>query len=78
MSPEQAIVAATSVGPLTVGPQANGTGVLAPGEPADLIALVADPRERIEILAEASNVTHVWRGGALVKGAAQIEGTVTG
>lgn len=78
MSPEQAIIAGTSTGPLTVGPQANGTGVLAQGEPADVIALVADPREQIEILADVANVTHVWKGGVLVKDAGQLEGTVTG
>lgn len=78
MSPEHAIVAATSIGPLTVGPQANGTSLLAKGEPADVIALAVDPRERIEVLADAANVTHVWRSGVLVKGAGHIEGTVTG
>lgn len=80
MSPEQAIAAATSVGPLTVGPQAEGSGVLAAGEPADLIAVATDPRRAIEVLGEADQITHVWKSGALVKGTSrsQIDGTVTG
>ena len=68
MSPDQAIVAATGVGPMTVGPQAAGSATLAEGMPADVIALTADPRRQIEILADENNVTHVWKGGTLVKG----------
>lgn len=78
MSPDQAIVAATSVGPMTVGPQAAGSGLLATGEPADVIAVTDDPRRNIGILAQAHQVTHVWKGGRLVKGPDQSEGTVTG
>lgn len=77
MSPDQAIVAATSVGPLTVGPQARGRGMIQGGEPADLIAVTNDPRTDIALLSDAGNVTHVWKGGRLVKGA-QSTGTVTG
>jgi imidazolonepropionase-like amidohydrolase len=68
MSPDQAIVAATSVGPLTVGAQAQGSGTIEAGEPADLIAVVADPRQDIGLLGDSTNVTHVWKGGSLVKG----------
>jgi imidazolonepropionase-like amidohydrolase len=78
MSPDQAIVAATAVGPMTVGPQAAGSGTLEEGMPADVIALSADPRQRIEILADEHNVTHVWKGGTLVKAPDQRAGTVTG
>lgn len=77
MTPDQAIVAATSVGPLTLGPQAPGSGMLIEGEPADLIAVSGDPRRRIEILADETNVTHVWKGGVLVKGPGQRSGTDT-
>lgn len=77
MSPDQAIVAATGVGPLTVGPQARGRSIVRDGEPADLIALPNDPRNDIGLLADAENVTHVWKDGRLVKGA-QSTGTVTG
>jgi len=78
LSPDQAIVAATSVGPMTIGPQALGSGAIRVGEPADIIAVSGDPRHQIEILSEAHNVTHVWKGGALVKGPDQSVGTVTG
>lgn len=78
MSPDQAIVAATSVGPMTVGPQAQGSGALAEGEPADVIALSSDPRRRIDILAESHSVTHVWKAGKLTKSPDHTVGTVTG
>jgi imidazolonepropionase-like amidohydrolase len=63
---------------MTVGPQAAGSGTLEEGMPADVIALSADPLQRIEILADEHNVTHVWKGGALVKAPDQRAGTVTG
>ena len=78
MTPEQAIVAATSVGPMTVGPQAAGSSVLQPGEPADIIVVAADPRHDIGVLAEPANVTHVWKEGRLTKSPGQSEGIVTG
>jgi imidazolonepropionase-like amidohydrolase len=78
MSPDQAIVAATAAGPLTVGPQATGSSILEEGLPADVIALSADPRRHIEILGNEDDVTHVWKGGTLVKVPDQISGTVTG
>lgn len=78
MSPDQAIVAATSVGPMTVGPQAEGSGALAEGEPADVVALSSDPRRQIDILAESRNVTHVWKAGKLAKSPDHTAGTVTG
>lgn len=78
LTPDEAIVAATSVGPLTVGPQALGSGTVSAGQPADVIALDTDPRQNIEMLADAENVTHVWKGGALVKRPSQMAGTVTG
>jgi imidazolonepropionase-like amidohydrolase len=67
MSPDQAIVAATAAGPMTIGPLATGSGTLEEGMPADVIALSANPLQRIEILANEHNVTHVWKGGTLVK-----------
>ncbi|NNF63250.1 MAG: amidohydrolase family protein [Acidimicrobiia bacterium] len=78
LSPERAIMAATSVGPMTVGPQAMGSGTVREGQPADVIALTADPRQQIDLLGEAHNVTHVWKGGTLVKGPDQMSGTATG
>lgn len=78
MSPDQAIIAATSVGPMTVGPQAVGSGTVGEGNPADVIALAVDPRHHIDSLAQADNVTHVWKSGVLVKGARQRAGISTG
>ncbi|HJR91883.1 MAG TPA: amidohydrolase family protein [Acidimicrobiia bacterium] len=78
MTPDQAIVAATAAGPLTVGPQAPGSGILEEGMPADVIAVTIDPRRRIEVLADADEVTHVWKGGSLVKTPDQRSGTATG
>ena len=78
LSPEQAIMAATSVGPMTVGPQAMGSGTIREGQPADVIAVTVDPRRQIDILGEARNVTHVWKAGTLVKSPNQMSGTVTG
>lgn len=78
MTPDQAIVAATGTGTLTIGPQAAGSGTLTAGEPADVIAVTSDPRKRIEVLGEADNITHVWKDGVLVKGRGQRGGTATG
>jgi imidazolonepropionase-like amidohydrolase len=68
LSPVQAIEAATATGPLTVGPQAAKTGILAAGFAADIIAVSSDPLADIGVLADAESVTHVWRTGRLVKG----------
>jgi imidazolonepropionase-like amidohydrolase len=67
LSPLAAIEAATANGPLTLGPQAPRSGLLEAGYDADLIALTADPSADPSIVAEPANVTHVWKGGALVK-----------
>jgi imidazolonepropionase-like amidohydrolase len=78
LSPDQAIAAATTVGPMTVGPQAVGSGAISDGEPGDIIAISTDPRQRIEALGRAENVTHVWKGGVLKKSPDQSPGTETG
>jgi imidazolonepropionase-like amidohydrolase len=67
LSPLEAIEAATATAPLTLGPQAPRSGLLEAGYDADLIAITADPSADPSILAEPANVTHVWKGGALVK-----------
>jgi imidazolonepropionase-like amidohydrolase len=67
LSPLEAIEAATAAGPLTLGPQAPRSGVLEAGYDADLIALTADPATDPSVVAEPANVTHVWKGGVLVK-----------
>lgn len=67
LSPLEAIEAATATAPSTLGPQAPRSGVLEAGYDADVIALSADPTLDVSVLAEQVNVTHVWKGGALVK-----------
>lgn len=68
LTPLEAIEAATANGPLTLGQQAPKSGLLAPGYDADVIAVAKDPLADIGVLAEATNVVKVWKGGALVKG----------
>jgi imidazolonepropionase-like amidohydrolase len=67
LSPLEAIEAATANAPLTLGPQAPRSGMLAEGYDADVIALDADPIADIRVLAQPAHVTHVWRGGREVK-----------
>jgi imidazolonepropionase-like amidohydrolase len=67
LSPLAAIEAATATAPLTLGPQAPRSGLLHDGYDADVIALVASPADDPSVVAEPANVTHVWKGGVLVK-----------
>ena len=67
MTPLQAIEAATATGPLTLGPQAPKAGRLESGWDADLCALARNPLDDINVLAETSNITHVWKHGRLEK-----------
>jgi imidazolonepropionase-like amidohydrolase len=71
MTPLEAIEAATATGPLTLGPQAPRSGLLAEGYDADVITLDADPLADIGVLADPDHVTGVWTGGRRVKAAAQ-------
>jgi imidazolonepropionase-like amidohydrolase len=65
MTPLQAIEAATSNGPRTLGPQAPLSGQLRAGYAADIIAVREDPLKRIAALAEPDNIMRVWKGGQL-------------
>lgn len=67
MTPLAAIEAGTATAPATLGPQAPRSGQLVPGFGADVIALAASPLDDIRVLADAANVTHVWKGGKLEK-----------
>jgi imidazolonepropionase-like amidohydrolase len=67
LTPLQAIEAATANGPLTLGPQAPRSGLLAEGYDADLIALDADPLTDITVIADPAHVITVWRAGRRVK-----------
>jgi imidazolonepropionase-like amidohydrolase len=68
LSPLEAIEAATANGPDTLGPQAPQAGILADGYDADVITVAADPLADITVLADAANVTGVWKAGGRVKG----------
>jgi imidazolonepropionase-like amidohydrolase len=67
-SPLAAIEAATANGPLTLGPQAPRSGVLAEGYDADVITVEGDPVADIGVLAQPERVTGVWKAGQRVKG----------
>ena len=68
LSPLEAIEAATATAPLTLGPQAPRSGMLAEGYDADVIALDADPLADIGVLGDPAHVTTVWKAGRKVKG----------
>jgi imidazolonepropionase-like amidohydrolase len=74
MTPLQAIEAGTANAPFTLGDPQNElspapfSGQLKEGYDADFIAVAADPTKDIGLLAQPEKVTHVWKGGVLVKG----------
>jgi imidazolonepropionase-like amidohydrolase len=68
LTPLQAIETATANGPDTLGPQAPKSGQLVVGFDADLICVNGDPGSDVTILADPDNITHVLKGGSLVKG----------
>ena len=70
LTPLEAIEASTATGPLTLGPQAPLSGLLAEGYDADVITLDADPVADIGVLADPARITAVWTRGRQVKGAA--------
>lgn len=68
MTPLQAIETATANGPDTLGPQAPNAGQLIEGMDADVICVSGDPSTDVSVLADTSNVTHVFKGGIKYKG----------
>jgi len=68
MTPLSAIEAATANGPLTLGPQAPMSGLLAEDYDADIIALDVNPLDDVSLWGDPNRVTHVWKGGTMVKG----------
>lgn len=68
MTPLQAIETATANGPATLGPQAPNSGQLKSGMDADVICVSGDPSSDVSVLADPSNVTHVFKGGVRYKG----------
>ena len=67
MSNLEAIEACTAISPETLGPKAPLSGQIKSGYDADLIALSSNPLDDITILGVPENVTHVWKGGKLIK-----------
>jgi imidazolonepropionase-like amidohydrolase len=67
LTPLEAIEAATANGPLTLGPQAPRSGMLAVGHDADVIAVDTDPLTDLSVWGDPDRVTHVWKAGALLK-----------
>jgi imidazolonepropionase-like amidohydrolase len=67
MTPLEAIEAATANAPQTLGPQAPLSGQLKEGYDADIIALLSNPLDDIDLLANSEKVSHVWKGGELFK-----------
>ena len=63
----EAIEACTAISPETLGPKAPLSGQIKSGYDADLIALSSNPLDDITILGVPEKVTHVWKGGKLVK-----------
>jgi imidazolonepropionase-like amidohydrolase len=72
LSTLEAIECGTATGPDTLGPQAPRSGLLAAGYDADVIAVASDPVADVSVLTKPSNVTHVWKGGQLVKSPAPV------
>jgi len=68
MTPLQAIEMATANGPATLGPQAPNSGQLKQGMDADVICVAGDPSADVSVLADPTNVTHVFKGGTRYKG----------
>ena len=67
LEPLEAIEATTANGPLTLGPQAPRSGMLAAGFDADVITINGNPLDDIDLLADADNVTGVWKAGTRYK-----------
>lgn len=67
MTPLQAIESATAIPPETLGGQAPKAGQLREGFDADFILVSKDPLHDIDVLIDAGNITHVWKGGKLFK-----------
>jgi imidazolonepropionase-like amidohydrolase len=67
MTPLEAIEAATAAAPLTLGPQAPRSGLLAEGYDADVIIVDGDPLRDLGLLADPTRIHGVWQAGRRVK-----------
>jgi imidazolonepropionase-like amidohydrolase len=66
LTPMQAIWAATRTAAELLGLQQE-IGVLSPGKVADLLVVAGDPLADIQILQQSDKITHVFKGGKMVK-----------
>lgn len=64
----QALRAATAMGPRSVGALARKSGQLKEGFDADMLALKKNPVADVRVLQDWGCITHVWKGGRLLKG----------
>ena len=64
----QALRAATAMGPRSVGDLAKKSGQLKEGFDADVLVLEKNPVEDVRVLQDWGCITHVWKGGRLLKG----------
>jgi len=67
MSELEAIQAGTAHGPLTLGKLAPFSGQLAAGYVADILVLNNNPLEKLAILKDPDEITHVFKAGKLLK-----------
>jgi imidazolonepropionase-like amidohydrolase len=67
MTALEAIETATANGPDALGPQAPTSGQVREGYDADVISLDFNPLEDASGWGDPDRVTHVWKGGILVK-----------
>ncbi|HKZ21134.1 MAG TPA: amidohydrolase family protein [Acidimicrobiia bacterium] len=67
MSSLEAIEAATSRGPETLGPQGPKSGILEDGFASDVIALDRNPIDDVSVWGDPERVAGVWKGGRRVK-----------
>lgn len=65
MSPKEALVTATSMGPPTLGPQAPQSGQLKEGYDADILMVAANPFDDITVLQDKHNIQGVFREGKI-------------
>jgi len=63
MAPATVVTAATANGPLTLGPMAPRSGMLAEGHDADVLTIDGDPLDDIAVLADPDRITGVWQAG---------------
>jgi imidazolonepropionase-like amidohydrolase len=62
----QAIQAATSMGPKTLGLKAPNSGSLEPGKISDILCIKENPLDKLEILQKRENILMVLKSGKLV------------